>query len=418
MSSAEAEYVAISASCAQVMWMRTQLQDYGFNYNKIPLYCDSQSVIAISCNPVHHSRTKHIHTRYHFIKEQVENGIIELYFVRTEYQLADMFTKALPEDRFKYLVRRIGSVVFHQCGYSGTWARIVGTISMMHDKCIILYSSIKRKVKDGSTTRFWRDAWIGDNPLERQFPRLFFVLKQTKIVLSEIGGKMVGFGVGLVILTEELPVSIHTRIYIDSISLPDFPIEIRRCRFIPRKVNILVWRALRDRIPTRWNLSRKCFEVLSLFCPMCNISPEPSSHLFWSCPLATSIWRSVFKWTDLPLPDSNNQNDTFNWLDHVRLNSASKMILHSIFGVVVWMLWRFRNNKIFEDKKMLQKDLLDQIVDVSFLWFSSRNRNSNGTDKHTTTVVSHVHVASWGRKNLQYRPEGPGPDEGGYIHNP
>ncbi|GJW77639.1 retrovirus-related pol polyprotein from transposon TNT 1-94 [Tanacetum coccineum] len=108
MSSAEAEYVALSASCAQVMWMRTQLQDYGFNYNKIPLYCDSQSAIAISCNPVQHSRTKHIHTRYHFIKEHVENGIIELYFVRTEYQLADMFTKALPEDRFKYLVRRIG----------------------------------------------------------------------------------------------------------------------------------------------------------------------------------------------------------------------------------------------------------------------------------------------------------------------
>nr|GEV27012.1 retrovirus-related Pol polyprotein from transposon TNT 1-94 [Tanacetum cinerariifolium] len=108
MSSAEAEYMVLSASCAHVMWMRTQLQDYGFNYNKIPLYSDPQSAIAISCNPVQHSRTKHIHTRYYFIKEQVENGIIELYFVRNEYQLADMFTKALPEDRFKYLVRRIG----------------------------------------------------------------------------------------------------------------------------------------------------------------------------------------------------------------------------------------------------------------------------------------------------------------------
>ncbi|GJT08096.1 retrovirus-related pol polyprotein from transposon TNT 1-94 [Tanacetum coccineum] len=99
MSSAEAEYVALSASCAQVMWMRTQLQDYGFNYNKIPLYYDSQSATTISCNSVQHSRTKHIHTRYHFIKEQVENGIIELYFIRIEYQLADMFTKALNEDR-------------------------------------------------------------------------------------------------------------------------------------------------------------------------------------------------------------------------------------------------------------------------------------------------------------------------------
>nr|GFA00831.1 uncharacterized mitochondrial protein AtMg00810-like [Tanacetum cinerariifolium] len=63
MSTAEAEYVALSASCAQVMWMRTQLKDYGFNYNRIPLYCDSQSAIAISCNPVQHSRTKHINVR-------------------------------------------------------------------------------------------------------------------------------------------------------------------------------------------------------------------------------------------------------------------------------------------------------------------------------------------------------------------
>nr|GEV21281.1 retrovirus-related Pol polyprotein from transposon TNT 1-94 [Tanacetum cinerariifolium] len=95
-----------------VMWMRTQLQVYGLHYNKIPLYCDSQSAIAISCNPIQHSRTKHIHTRYHFIKKQVENGITELYFVRTEYQLADMFTKALPKDRFKYLVKRIGMRCF------------------------------------------------------------------------------------------------------------------------------------------------------------------------------------------------------------------------------------------------------------------------------------------------------------------
>ncbi|GJV76323.1 hypothetical protein Tco_1507907 [Tanacetum coccineum] len=67
-----------------------------------------RAAIAISCNPVQHSRTKHIDVRYHFIKEQVEKGIVELFFVGTEYQLADLFTKALSEDRFKYLVRRLG----------------------------------------------------------------------------------------------------------------------------------------------------------------------------------------------------------------------------------------------------------------------------------------------------------------------
>nr|GEW13645.1 hypothetical protein [Tanacetum cinerariifolium] len=71
-------------------------------------YGDSKAAIAISCNPVQHLRTKHIDVRYHFIKEKVEKGIVELFFVRTEYQLADMFTKAVPEERFKYLVRRLG----------------------------------------------------------------------------------------------------------------------------------------------------------------------------------------------------------------------------------------------------------------------------------------------------------------------
>nr|GEZ74148.1 retrovirus-related Pol polyprotein from transposon TNT 1-94 [Tanacetum cinerariifolium]GEZ74152.1 retrovirus-related Pol polyprotein from transposon TNT 1-94 [Tanacetum cinerariifolium] len=108
MSSAEAEYVSLSAFYAQVLWMRTQLTDYGFHFDKIPMYCDSKAAIAISCNRVQHSRTKHINVRYHFIKEKVERGIVELFFVRTEYQLADLCTKALPEERFKYLIRRLG----------------------------------------------------------------------------------------------------------------------------------------------------------------------------------------------------------------------------------------------------------------------------------------------------------------------
>ncbi|GJV76109.1 retrotransposon protein, putative, unclassified [Tanacetum coccineum] len=91
-----------------LIWMRTQLLDYGYKYNRIPMYCDSKSAIAISCNPVQHSKTKHIDIRYHFIKEHVEKGTVEIYFVGTEYQLPDLFTKALLKERFEYLVHRIG----------------------------------------------------------------------------------------------------------------------------------------------------------------------------------------------------------------------------------------------------------------------------------------------------------------------
>nr|GEW02532.1 copia protein [Tanacetum cinerariifolium] len=114
MSTAEAEYVSLSACCAQVIWMRTQLLDYGYKYNRILMYCDSKSAIVISCNLVHHSKTKHIDIRYHFIKEHVEKCTVELYFVGTEYQLSDLFTKALLKECFEYLVYRTVIIMAHQ----------------------------------------------------------------------------------------------------------------------------------------------------------------------------------------------------------------------------------------------------------------------------------------------------------------
>ncbi|GJW78340.1 retrovirus-related pol polyprotein from transposon TNT 1-94 [Tanacetum coccineum] len=77
ISSTEAEYIALSGCCAQVLWMRSQLTDYGFGFNKIPMYCDNKSAIALCCNNVQHSRSKHIDIS-HFIQEHVEKGVSNL----------------------------------------------------------------------------------------------------------------------------------------------------------------------------------------------------------------------------------------------------------------------------------------------------------------------------------------------------
>ncbi|GKC12024.1 hypothetical protein Tco_1008806 [Tanacetum coccineum] len=82
ISSTEAEYTALSRCCVQILWMRSQLTDYGLVFNKISLY--------------------------HFIKEQVKNGVVELYFVRTDYQLTDIFTKALGRERLAFLIDKLG----------------------------------------------------------------------------------------------------------------------------------------------------------------------------------------------------------------------------------------------------------------------------------------------------------------------
>ncbi|GKF49134.1 hypothetical protein Tco_0142385 [Tanacetum coccineum] len=84
ISTMEAEYIALSGYCAQVLWMRSQLTNYGLGFNKIIMYYDNKSAIALCCNNVQHSRSKHIDIRFHFIKEQVENRVVELYFVNME----------------------------------------------------------------------------------------------------------------------------------------------------------------------------------------------------------------------------------------------------------------------------------------------------------------------------------------------
>nr|GEW57670.1 copia protein [Tanacetum cinerariifolium] len=104
ISTTEAEYINMSGCCAQILWMRSQLTDYGFDFNKIPMYCDNRSAIALCYNNIQHSRSKHIDIRHHFIREQVERGVVELYFVTTDYQLADIFTKALPRQRFEFIL--------------------------------------------------------------------------------------------------------------------------------------------------------------------------------------------------------------------------------------------------------------------------------------------------------------------------
>nr|GEU86325.1 retrovirus-related Pol polyprotein from transposon TNT 1-94 [Tanacetum cinerariifolium] len=112
ISSAEAEYVAAVGCCANILWMKSQLSDYDIHYKMVPIFCDNTSSIAISNNPVLHSRTKHYDIIYHFIKDHILKGDIELHFIPTDYQLADIFTKPLDEPTFTRLKAELGMLNF------------------------------------------------------------------------------------------------------------------------------------------------------------------------------------------------------------------------------------------------------------------------------------------------------------------
>ena len=103
LSTAKAEYIAAGSCCAQLLWMKQTLKDYDVNMKNVPLFCDNESAIKIAHNPVQHSKTKHIQIRHHFLRDHVLKGAISIEHVKTEEQLADIFTKPLDEKRFSKL---------------------------------------------------------------------------------------------------------------------------------------------------------------------------------------------------------------------------------------------------------------------------------------------------------------------------
>ncbi|CAM8935607.1 unnamed protein product [Rhodiola kirilowii] len=110
LSTAEAEYIVAAACCAQLLWIRQQLSDYGVITDCAKILCDNTSAINISKNRVQFSRTKHIEIRYHFLRDCVEKGTIEMEYCRTEEQIADIFTKALHRESYEKLRLELGMV--------------------------------------------------------------------------------------------------------------------------------------------------------------------------------------------------------------------------------------------------------------------------------------------------------------------
>ena len=110
LSTTEAEYIAAGACCSQILWMKQQLVDYGIVEEDCPIFCDNQSAISVSENPVQHSKTKHIDIKYHFLKDHVEKGNIKLRYVGTKEQKADILTKPLDSKSFVHLRGEMGMI--------------------------------------------------------------------------------------------------------------------------------------------------------------------------------------------------------------------------------------------------------------------------------------------------------------------
>ncbi|GJV78005.1 RNA-directed DNA polymerase, eukaryota [Tanacetum coccineum] len=212
----------------------------------------------------------------------------------------------------------------------------------------------------------WHDTWIGTSSLRFQFPRLFRLSTRRDCLIRNCWDngwhldwiRNVSRGTNADQLatlqnilfevslndTEDVCVwSIDTPFFtvksarqqLDTSFLPGDGIATRWNRLLPQKVNIFIWRSLRDRLPSRWNLSRKGIDVLSITCPNCDHGIDFAFHTLWVCPLAAAVWTRTFNWLDLFPTVISNLLGLYSWIDGLHMSSSRKDILEVVCGVTL-----------------------------------------------------------------------------------
>ncbi|GJY60515.1 RNA-directed DNA polymerase, eukaryota [Tanacetum coccineum] len=291
----------------------------------------------------------------------------------------------------------------HSSHVSSNWSSILRELYELRDKGFDFWSHCKRRIGDGVDTRFWLDCWIGDTPPHILFPRLF-ALEQNKnisvasklnVSLEQSFRRDVRDGAELQQMTDlkaklemislsnvrdrwrcdltgdgEFRVK-EVRNFIDDLFLPSFD-ATRWVKCVPIKINIFVWRARRDCLPTRVNLIRRGVSIEYSSCPICHTCDETIEHILFQCDLAQSVLQRICRWWELTPNSWTSFMEWQCWFTSVRLSPKVKILLEGVFYVAWWAIWSFRNRLIFHDIHPRRSVIFDDIVLLAFNWVSSR----------------------------------------------
>ena len=164
----------------------------------------------------------------------------------------------------------------------------------------------------------------------------------------------------------------EVRNFLDNLFLPSHSEPTRWIKYIPIKVNIFVWRARRDFLPTRANLNRRGVILESSLCSVCHSEEEDINHVLFRCEVAQIIVRRICRWWDLDWHDIKSFSDWLTWFSSIRLSTKIKNMLEGVFSIAWWYIWGLRNRFIFNKTPPRRSVIFDDIVSYSFTWCSSR----------------------------------------------
>nr|GEW86600.1 RNA-directed DNA polymerase, eukaryota, reverse transcriptase zinc-binding domain protein [Tanacetum cinerariifolium] len=271
------------------------------------------------------------------------------------------------------------SIDSHPVNLSSNWCSIIHELHLLVGKGFYFLDHCKKRIENGRDTCFWYDNWLGDKPLKDLFPRLFALELNKEVTVADKvqgvvsssfrrpvrAGSEYQHRTDLNSLMESVSLS-HScdrwicdlsgdgefrvkgvRNFFDNLFLPSYVDATRCVKYIPIKMNVFVWRARRDFLPTRVNLSRRGNLLESSSCPLFLSSGENIHHVLFGCGLAESIFRRICRWWELDWQALESFSDWNYWFSLIRLSSKVKALLEGVFGVAWWSIWGFRNRTTY-----------------------------------------------------------------------
>nr|GEU42787.1 RNA-directed DNA polymerase, eukaryota, reverse transcriptase zinc-binding domain protein [Tanacetum cinerariifolium] len=252
-------------------------------------------------------------------------------------------------------------------GTKSVWTNIVNEINVLSEKGINLMECLRIKLGNGESTLFWEYSWCEGGRLKDRFPRAYAlesckeVTVRNKLVQPNLSFSFRRFPRGGVEQTQmnELAALMQPGDY-----------KTRWIRYVPIKVNTLAWKVMTNSFLTRFNISRRGIDIDSIFCVNCDMGVETTNHLLFSCDMAKQSTRLISRWWDVPDLDIISYASLKTWMDNISMPAKNKIMLEGVFYVMWWLLWNFRNKKIFAvkapSKAMFFDDVISNIAQESF----------------------------------------------------
>ncbi|GJY30911.1 RNA-directed DNA polymerase, eukaryota, reverse transcriptase zinc-binding domain protein [Tanacetum coccineum] len=255
---------------------------------------------------------------------------------------------------------------------------IIRDLSHLKNHDIDLFGLIKKKVGNGARTIFWAEAWKGDITFKFLYLRAYELETCKKI---SVGSKLAHDNhpnmqdrwVWSLEGSRDFSVS-SVRGFIDDHMLPEVSSKFRWRNVVPIKINVHAWKVRLDYLPTRLNLSRMGLDIQSILCPNCGKFLEPSSHIFFACPMVRDIYRKIASWWDYNVLDVTSYEEWDVWLSSLQLSSKRKQVLKGVFYIAWWIIWNFQNKSLFSSRNPSKAILFDDIVARSFQWCRHKGR--------------------------------------------